>query len=78
MSKKHYDRNEVLEFIKAKKAEYGGDSPSYREISDHFGMNSTSVAKYILEEIEKDGKIELGRGKFRSIRVIGGEWVFHE
>lgn len=77
MAYSHYDYDEVLQFIVDYKTISGGDSPSFREIGDHFGM-STSVVKYILVQIQVEGKIELPEDqRARFIKVVGGEWKFN-
>lgn len=71
------DYDEVLKFIIQYKLDNDGIAPSYEEIGAGFGIRSKSHVKSIVLALVEEGKLELDPRKARSIRVTGGEWVYH-
>ncbi len=61
---------EHLEFICEYKKEHDGNSPSYREIQEEFGISTISHVKYILVILEKHGAIRVDPRKSRSISIL--------
>ena len=71
-------KNEVFEFIIKFKTENDGQSPTLRDIVQNTLASSTSVASYVLDELEEDGKIKRTANWDRGIRVIGGKWTYEK
>lgn len=73
----------LLAYIIRHKREAGGDSPSYAEIMRAVGITSPSIVSYNLSALERRGLISRpaplqGHGRWRSIAVTGGRWVYEE
>jgi hypothetical protein len=68
----------VYWFVIRYKTEHDGNSPSVREIAEGIAVNSTSLVKYYLRNLENDGLllVEGPIGKSRCIQVVGGKWEF--
>jgi len=65
----------VLEFIIEYKEKNDGLSPSFREIRDGVGaVSSTSHVSFVIDNLERDGKIEVEKERTRSIKVVGSRW----
>ena len=62
-------QQDVLDHIKAYKAEHDGMSPTREEMAKHFNVSATAIAG-TLKLIEKKGYIKLYDNIPRSIRVI--------
>lgn len=52
-----YDYDDILDRIVEFKENRGGNSPSLRKICEICNISSTSVANYILSELELEGKL---------------------
>lgn len=68
--KRFHNYREVLLFIANYKKDNYGKSPSIREIRDGCELYSTSTTVYILDTLEKNGKIKRD-GNHRSIKLVG-------
>jgi SOS-response transcriptional repressor LexA len=67
--KKSHNTEKVLAFIEGR-SEQRLPPPTLREISTHFGWNSSRAAGYHVELLERAGKIRKGTfGSARSIEV---------
>jgi hypothetical protein len=75
MSKYNYD--EIFNYIVKHKENHDGNSPTIRAIKRAFAISSTSVVDYILNRLEKEGKIYRIRADdhFTTIGVHGGSWT---
>lgn len=73
--KREHDYIRVLGYIIDYKKHNDGASPSIREIGAACSITSTSVVRYILMSLEKEGHIRLAEGS-RGIVVSGGRWVY--
>ncbi len=70
-----YSLVDIFEWIINYKAEHDGNSPTVRQIGKGVGIPSTSVVRYNLDEMERNGWIHLLRdGSTRGIVVVGGHW----
>ena len=72
----------LLAFIRHKR-DNGGDSPTYAEIMRAVGITSPSIVSHNLSALERRGLISRpaplqGHGRWRSIAVTGGRWVYEE
>ena len=67
---KRFDRGALLRYISSYTEEHG-HAPSIREMAMEFGDRSSSVIRFALSKLERDGKIRLKPGVHRSIVVIG-------
>jgi repressor LexA len=63
-------QQEMLDFIKQFRRSQGY-SPSIREIGQALNISSTSVVKYNLDVLEKEGHIHRGKDISRAMRVVG-------
>jgi SOS-response transcriptional repressor LexA len=54
-----FDYDEVYAWICDYKKEHDGNSPSLRQIRDHFGMASTNTVRYILKQLSEDGLLDV-------------------
>jgi DNA-binding Lrp family transcriptional regulator len=61
VGKPKHDRDVVLDCIVEYGRMNGGNSPPIRLIATECGIKSTSAVSYILEELERDGKLEMKR-----------------
>lgn len=61
-------RRQVLSFIRAY-IKRNGFPPSIQEIADDLDLTKTAAAHH-LKRLEKDGKISVVVGKYRSLRVL--------
>jgi len=66
--------DEVFSFVLSYKEKYQGNSPSYREIVKNTSITSTSGAKRVLKELEKQGR--LTTAGTRSIMLDRGAWKY--
>lgn len=74
MRRKH-NKDEILRYIIEYKMANDGNSPTHRQIMEACGITNPSTTFYILERLEKDGKISFtGYGDARGIKVTGGQW----
>ena len=74
---KFAELGDLLNYIIEYKTLHDGNSPTFREIGQARGISSTSVVAYLLQRLEKGGKIKLcGKGEARTIMVVGGRWSF--
>lgn len=72
-------RESVLEFLVEYALAHGGQSPTYREIGKEVGISSSSVVKYILEDLAEGGLIVLPeKYKVRAIGVVGMKMVWQD
>lgn len=72
-----YDYDEIFQFIVSYKEEHDGNSPTFRCIEKEFSMSRSSLTRYILNRLEKDGKILLYKdGAKTKIKVVGGHWYY--
>jgi SOS-response transcriptional repressor LexA len=74
--RRSHDRNKIFDWIVAYKTDNDGNSPTFSEIGVAFKINSKSVIKRIVEDLEDAGRIRLESNRVRSIHVIGGQWNF--
>lgn len=70
-----YDYDEIFQFLVDFKTDHDGNAPSMRTIADNCKISSTSVVEYILDDLEKRGKIKRDPDT-RQIRVVGGKWSY--
>lgn len=49
-------------------------APTFSEIGEACHIPSNSTVKYILEDLERQGLIELPEKRSRGIVVVGGQW----
>jgi hypothetical protein len=73
--KRQHNYEAILEFVIGVKRANDGLSPTRRIIRDECNLSSTSVVKYILDELEREGKIIQSPGKAGGIKVVGGQWL---
>jgi hypothetical protein len=74
--RKQYNRSTVYTYICQYKAAHDGASPTLREIMQACGISSTSVARYILDDLASNDLIRLPSGiAARGIMVTGGRWI---
>ena len=66
------DLNLVVEYIRDYTARRG-QSPSLRDIGKAMGGRSTSVVRYALEKLERDGRVRREHGAKRAIVIIDRE-----
>lgn len=66
----------VLDFIIGYKGDNDGNSPSIRDIVENCQVRSTSHAGKILKKLQDHGLIRFTPKQARTIRVVGGKWVF--
>lgn len=67
---------EIYDFIVEYMISTCGLPPTLREIMTACGVGSSSDVRRHLEMLERDGLIELYKGRVsRGIKVIGGEWI---
>lgn len=69
----------VYDFIVEHKHRHDGNSPTYREIMDGASVSSTSMVRFYLNKLEKQGLIRrpeppIGERFSVKIEVIGGRW----
>lgn len=70
-----YDIEKIFRWIVEYKTQHDGNSPTLVELMSACGVSSRSVARYLLQRLQKAGLIRLsGNKQSRSIRVVGGEW----
>jgi len=70
----YHDSKTILAYIIKYKAANGGNSPSYREITEQCGIKSTSIVDYLLSDLERGGMIRRTPGVARSIEIVGATW----
>lgn len=77
MARKPIRRVQVLEFIEQYKEspENDGNSPTYQEITDHFGWSSATTAWWHVQRLEADGLLALD--DLRRI-ILGGQYTLPE
>lgn len=81
MTKRAYARtvhnyDDVFAFIVEYKRKHGGNSPATREIMTACGITSTSVVRWILNDLAERGKILLTDKGSRNIEIPGAKWVY--
>ena len=62
-------KDEVVKFIYAYSADYGYP-PTYREIGEACGLKSKSVVKKVLDELQREGRIDREPRLARTVRVL--------
>lgn len=62
-------QKQVLSYIHERLQDPGW-APTFREICDHFGWNSTNSAACHLEALERKGYIRTGIGHSRAIAIV--------
>lgn len=62
-------RTKIMRYLRSYHKQHGS-SPSQVEIAQAVGLASKSAAAHHLGILEKEGKIKLGAGKYRSIKVL--------
>lgn len=72
---KSYDTSQVYQFILKHKQDNDGNSPSVRNIQSALNLSSTSTVRGALQDLERQGLIELNGGTARNIKVVGGQWT---
>lgn len=70
----------VYEFIVAFKRAHDGLSPTYREICEGCGFNSTSYVRYLLDRLIENNLLAFADDvreaySMRSLVVVGGCWT---
>lgn len=76
MKKNRHSKHELLmervyDFLRERRVESVNISPvTVREIMDAMDMKSTSHVKYILDELESEGRIRREKDKSRMIEVL--------
>ncbi len=75
-----YDLDAIFVWIVKFKRAHDGNSPALCDIMEQFGVSSKSVAKDLLDRLERAGRIRRNGGNraARCIEVVGGRWVFVE
>jgi len=68
--------DKVYHFIRGYKLRYC-IAPSFREIMEACKLSSTSVVKYHMDKLRREGKIDFGR-EARSIHIPGEKMVIQE
>lgn len=63
-------QTEVLQYIKKYVVKYGY-APTVREICNGLGLSSPATIHSHLAQLQKKGMITKGKGKFRTLEVIG-------
>lgn len=73
---KRFDKTteKVYDYIVTYKCSEDGNSPSIREIMEHFGFKSTSVPVYHLKKLEALGYITIADGA-RGIYLKSSKWL---
>lgn len=66
-------RYKVLEFIRNFKTEIDGISPTYAEISAHFGWASETTAWWHVDRLDREGLVRLDEQ--RRITLPRGEYI---
>lgn len=73
MPRKSTVPDKVYDFIAAWKEEHDGNSPTYDEISQHFGWASPTTAWWAVDKLERSGRLKYDLN--RKIMLIGGEYI---
>ena len=61
-------QQEILDYIRSRQAE-AGDTPSFREIGDHFGFKSPNAVRDHLRALARKGALEKAPGLARSLKL---------
>lgn len=72
--------DKVFMYLVEYKRTHDGCAPSTREIADACSISSTSVVRYYLKLLVKDGRIRIA-GSFkasRTIEIVDGCWSYRE
>lgn len=72
MPRKSTVPDKVYNFIATWKEEHDGNSPTYDEISEHFGWGNPSTAWWAVDKLERMGKVRFDKN--RKI-LLGGEYI---
>lgn len=61
-------RRKIMDFLKRNEVKIA--PVSFEEIAEGVGISSTSVVSYHLDKLEKAGKIQRDKNKFRHIQIV--------
>jgi SOS-response transcriptional repressor LexA len=70
------DTGKLFAYLVNYKQTHDGNSPSIREIMNHFKVSSSSVVAYLLGKLEAENLINIdGYPNGRSIKIVGAQWI---
>lgn len=69
-------REQIMDFLRSY-IKRNGFSPSFEEVGDAVGVHKNAAAHH-LHKLEKEGRIRINAGKYRSLQIIEGDTDVHE